>query len=170
MDVIRVRAPSKAHAQRLIASLDGNFSVTLDGGKPSTEVELRLDSETATQLVGLFDALGLWLSDGGLDACQIGFGDRSYTLLAAVGREPNDPTAFLLERTIQLQTALDSRIVIEQAKGILAERDLVSLDVAFDRMRREARSRRMKLHDLAAGIVATTVRKPEDKLQDKLFS
>jgi hypothetical protein len=169
MDVIRVRAPSAAHAQRLIASLDGSFSATLDGGKPSTEVELRLDRETATHLVGLFDALGLWLSDGGLDACQIGFGDRSYTLLAAIGREPNDPTAFLLERTIQLQTALDSRIVIEQAKGILAERDSVSLDDAFERMRRQARSRRMKLHDLAAGIVATVI-KPEDKPQDKLFS
>jgi ANTAR domain len=169
MDVIRVRAPSTAHAQRLIASLDGGFSAILDGAKPSTEVEVRLDSETATQLVGLFDALGLWLSDGGLNACQIGFGDRSYTLLAATGSEPNDPTAFLLERTIQLQTALDSRIVIEQAKGILAERDSVSLDDAFDRMRRQARSRRTKLHDLAAGIVAT-VRKPEDKRQDKLFS
>jgi ANTAR domain len=155
MDVIRVRAPSRAHAERLIASLDGGFSVTLDGGDASTEVELRLDSETATQLVGLFDALGLWLKDGGLDACQIGFGDRSYTLLAAVGREPNDPTAFLLERTIQLQTALDSRIVIEQAKGILAQRDSISTEEAFDRMRREARSKRMKLRDLAAAIVAS---------------
>ena len=32
MDVIRVRAPSTAHAQRLIASLGGSFSATLDGG------------------------------------------------------------------------------------------------------------------------------------------
>ena len=155
MDVIRVRAPSTAHARRLIVSLDGSFSATLDGGKPSTEVELRLDSETANQLVGLFDALGLWLSDGGLHTCQIGFGQRSYTLLPAMGLEPNDPTTFLLERTIQLQTALDSRIVIEQAKGILAERESLSVDQAFDKMRRQARSRRMKLHDLAASIVST---------------
>jgi hypothetical protein len=155
MDAIRVRAPSTAHAQRLIASLDGQFSSSLDGGKPSTEVELRLDAETATKLIELFDALGAWLRDGELDTCQIGFGNRSYTLLAMVGHEPNDPTAFLLERTIQLQTALDSRIVIEQAKGILAERDSISLDEAFDKIRREARSRRMKLHDLAAGIVST---------------
>jgi hypothetical protein len=168
MDVIRVRAPSRAHAERLIASLDGGFSVTLDGGKASTEVELRLDSETATQLVGLFDALGLWLKDGGLDACQIGFGDRSYTLLAAIGEKPNDPTAFLLERTIQLQTALDSRILIEQAKGILAERESISLDEAFDKIRRQARSRRMKLHELAAGIVSTAG-EPPDKTHDKLF-
>jgi AmiR/NasT family two-component response regulator len=62
----------------------------------------------------------------------------------------------LLERTIQLQTALDSRIVIEQAKGILAERNLTTPEEAFKAMRRDARSRRMKLHVLAAGIVATT--------------
>jgi ANTAR domain len=155
MDVIRVRAPSTAHAQRLIASLDGGFSTSLDGGEPSTEVELRLDAETATKLVELFDALGGWLRDGGLDACEIGFGARSYTLLAAVEGAQNDPTAFLIERTIQLQTALDSRVVIEQAKGILAERSSITPEEAFERMRRDARSRRMKLHELAADIVAT---------------
>jgi hypothetical protein len=155
VDVIRVRAPSSAHAQRLLAALDGDFAATLDGGSPAAEVELRLDSQTATKLVGLFDALGVWLSSGGLDAVQIGFGERSYTLLAATKAKPNDPTAFLLERTIQLQTALDSRIVIEQAKGILAERESITPTQAFDNMRREARSKRVKLHDLATDIVAT---------------
>jgi hypothetical protein len=162
VDVIRVRAPSSAHAERLLAALDGGFAATLDGDSPATEVELRPDGETAKKLVELFNALGLWLSSCGLDAVQIGFGERTYTLLAAPEGKSNDPTAFLLERTIQLQTALESRIVIEQAKGILAERDSVTPDDAFERMRRQARSRRMKLQDLAAGIVATAV-KPEDK-------
>ena len=58
MDVIRVRAPSKAHAERLMDSVDGAFSASLDGGDPSTEVEVKLDSETATKLVELFDLLG----------------------------------------------------------------------------------------------------------------
>ena len=156
MEVIRVRAPSAAHAQRLVTSLAGGFSASLDGGSPSTEVELRLDSETAMKLVQLFDALGLWLSDGKVDACQIAFGERSYTLLAAKPGEVNDPTQFLLERTIQLQTALDSRIVLEQAKGILAERGSITPDEAFTKIRRQARSERRKLHDLAAEIVATT--------------
>jgi hypothetical protein len=48
MDVIRVRAPSKAHAERLMASVDGGFSVSLDGGDPSTEVELKLGKEPDT--------------------------------------------------------------------------------------------------------------------------
>ena len=164
MDVIRVRTPSTAHAQRLIAALDGRFSATLNGGDPSTEVELRLDSETATQLVGLFDAVGVWLTDGGLETCQIGFGDRNYTLLAALLDQPNDAAAFLLERTIQLQTALDSRVVIEQAKGILAERESITPDDAFQKLRDQARSRRMKLHHLAAGIVSTVSRSAESTL------
>lgn len=56
------------------------------------------------------------------------------------------------ERRAQLQTALDSRVVIEQAKGILAERHALELDEAFELMRRAARSNRMKLRDLVARI------------------
>jgi ANTAR domain len=41
------------------------------------------------------------------------------------------PQPFLLERTIQLQTALDSRIVIEEAKAILAERESPTPTEAF---------------------------------------
>jgi hypothetical protein len=93
---------------------------------------------------------------------QFGFGERSYTLLAALLNKPNDAAAFLLERTIQLQTALDSRVVIEQAKGILAEREAISPDEAFLKMRGQARSRRMKLHDLAAGIVSTVSNRAEN--------
>jgi len=161
MDVLRVRAPSRDHAERLLASVDG-FSASLDGGGPSTEVELRLDTETATQLVELFNLLGRWLSDGDLESCQIGLGERTYTLLAARPGEANDPTAFLLERTIQLQTALDSRVVIEQAKGVIAERESMSPEEAFQQIRRQARSERRRLHDIASEIVSTTS-KPADQ-------
>jgi AmiR/NasT family two-component response regulator len=54
----------------------------------------------------------------------------------------------------QLRMALVTRIVIEQAKGVLAERLQVEIEVAFERLRREARNRRMKLHALAAAVVA----------------
>jgi GAF domain-containing protein len=53
----------------------------------------------------------------------------------------------------QLQHALNSRIVIEQAKGILAERNQVSMDLAFDGLRRQARDANLKLADVALGIV-----------------
>jgi AmiR/NasT family two-component response regulator len=59
----------------------------------------------------------------------------------------------LRERTAQLQRALESRVVIEQAKGVLAERLGVSIDNAFTLLRRAARSRQMRIHDLAAQVV-----------------
>lgn len=50
MDVIRVRAPSTADAQRLIASIDGRFAASLNGGIPSAEVELRVDLSSRLKL------------------------------------------------------------------------------------------------------------------------
>ena len=61
----------------------------------------------------------------------------------------------LLERTRQLQVALDSRVVIEQAKGILAERYRLDLGDAFELLRAAARRRQLKLHDLAASVVTS---------------
>ena len=55
----------------------------------------------------------------------------------------------------QLQGALTSRVAIEQAKGILAERLGIGPEDAFILLRRSARSSRMKLHDLAREVVAS---------------
>jgi GAF domain-containing protein len=54
----------------------------------------------------------------------------------------------------QLQLALDTRIVIEQAKGVLAEYGGVPVDVAFDAMRRYARGRNARLGDVAEALVS----------------
>jgi len=53
----------------------------------------------------------------------------------------------------QLQTALTSRVVIEQAKGALAQALSVEVDEAFDRLRRYARGRGLKLVDVARAVV-----------------
>lgn len=53
----------------------------------------------------------------------------------------------------QLQTALDTRIVLEQAKGVLAERHDITPSQAFTAMRAHARSSNRKLSDLAHGII-----------------
>jgi transcriptional regulator with GAF, ATPase, and Fis domain len=53
----------------------------------------------------------------------------------------------------QLQTALTSRIVIEQAKGVLAGRLGITVDEAFEMLRRHARSRNLKLHQAAAAVI-----------------
>lgn len=57
-----------------------------------------------------------------------------------------------LERRAQLQRALNSRIAIEQAKGVIAERYGLGVDEAFDVIRQAARRNRVKLHDLAGRV------------------
>lgn len=52
----------------------------------------------------------------------------------------------------QLQHALNSRIIIEQAKGVLAERRRVSMNQAFDLIRGHARSNNLRLSDVARDI------------------
>jgi transcriptional regulator with GAF, ATPase, and Fis domain len=53
----------------------------------------------------------------------------------------------------QLQTALNSRILIEQAKGVLAERLQVDVAAAFTLLRSGARSHNRRLSDLAQAVV-----------------
>jgi len=53
----------------------------------------------------------------------------------------------------QLQHALDSRIVIEQAKGMIAAREGIGIDHAFARLRHHARQHSVPLHDVARAVV-----------------
>jgi AmiR/NasT family two-component response regulator len=66
----------------------------------------------------------------------------------------------VLERQLvnsQLSEALHSRIVIEQAKGVLAERTGLNMEASFSIMRAHARSHNLKLVDVAGGIIDGTV-------------
>jgi GAF domain-containing protein len=75
----------------------------------------------------------------------------------------------LQERTIrrsevlteQLQAALNSRIVIEQAKGVIAQAHGVSVDAAFASMRGYARRTRRRLSDVAYAVVTDLTSVPE---------
>jgi hypothetical protein len=53
----------------------------------------------------------------------------------------------------QLQSALNHRVIIEQAKGVLAQYGGLAPADAFDRLRRHARSRNLKLTNVARRIV-----------------
>ena len=56
----------------------------------------------------------------------------------------------------QLQTALNSRVIIEQAKGKLAERLGLDMDQAFNLLRESARTSNRRLSDLAQAFVSGT--------------
>jgi transcriptional regulator with GAF, ATPase, and Fis domain len=56
----------------------------------------------------------------------------------------------------QLQTALNSRVIIEQAKGKLAERLGLDMDQAFTHLRDQARARNLRLSDLAQAFIDGT--------------
>ena len=64
--------------------------------------------------------------------------------------EVEDISEALRERVHELE----SRMVIEQAKGMIAARHHIGLQAAFEAMRRVARSNHMSLHQLAAGVVS----------------
>jgi GAF domain-containing protein len=53
----------------------------------------------------------------------------------------------------QLNTALTSRVVIEQAKGVLSERTGLSMPAAFEAMRKYARDNNLRLADVARHVI-----------------
>jgi hypothetical protein len=57
----------------------------------------------------------------------------------------------------QLQNALNSRVVLEQAKGVLAQLGNLQMDQAFAAMRGYARAHQLALSAVAQGIVARSL-------------
>jgi ANTAR domain len=62
----------------------------------------------------------------------------------------------LRAENLQLVHALESRVVIEQAKGILRERYGLAIETAFELLRTAARSNRMNIHELAGKVVSAS--------------
>ena len=54
----------------------------------------------------------------------------------------------------QLQTALNSRVVIEQAKGVIAQKAGLTMDSAFELLRGHSRANNLRLGDVARRVVA----------------
>jgi len=92
-----------------------------------------------------------------------GLGDTDVTVAqtfadaAAIALLRDRAITALHQLTVQLQGALKSRIVIEQAKGTIAERTGVSMDEAYARLLAYARNHQTKLTNVAEAIVARTL-------------
>ena len=78
---------------------------------------------------------------------------REIAAVASVHIEKQDELDRANTLAAQLQRALDRRVVIEQAKGVLIERHHLSPDEAFEQLRSKARNSRRRVHDVAADLV-----------------
>ena len=74
-------------------------------------------------------------------------------VLIGLARERADRESRLLRLSGQLQHALDSRIVVEQAKGVLAAGNGIGMEAAFERIRRHARSHHTTVQEVATAVV-----------------
>ena len=126
----------------------------------------------------LFSASATRLSVAGVAAIPMRLSDQIIGALNLYAPEPRDwsdedmavagvlagmATSYMVnasklrqqqQLTEQLQEALDSRIVIEQAKGITAQQHAVSVNTAYQLMRVHARNNNASLRVVAEAIVA----------------
>ena len=94
-----------------------------------------------------------WSAEGEL--ALLAFTDLAALLIATMmqGQEQSELAA-------QLQSALNSRAVIEQAKGVLIGRDGLSAREAYEKLRAQARSERRKLAAVSADVVQNAAGRP----------
>jgi GAF domain-containing protein len=82
---------------------------------------------------------------------------RAFADLAALSIVQHRAAADAQSLNEQLSGALTSRVVIEQAKGVISERADVDLAEAFARLRRYARNNNLRLTDVAEAAVDGTL-------------
>jgi len=109
----------------------------------------------------IIGALNLFGTDtGGLDPDDVAV-VQALADVATIGllQEQTIHRAEIL--TEQLQGALNSRVVIEQAKGALARTHNIDVDTAFTLLRAYARNHNRKLVDVAHAVLADPASVPE---------
>ncbi|SEP52350.1 GAF and ANTAR domain-containing protein [Amycolatopsis saalfeldensis] len=105
------------------------------------------------QVIGVLTLLDAEPGGPAPDTLELG---QAFADIATIG--------ILQQRTIeqgdrlsgQLQTALNSRVAIEQAKGVLAERGGISMDEAFIRLRAYVRTHHQRLTDVSRAVTEGT--------------
>ena len=78
---------------------------------------------------------------------------QAFADVAAIGIMQERKVTSAERRAEQLQHALDSRVLIEQAKGIISGERAISIDEAFEAIRRHARSNHLRIQDVARSVI-----------------
>ena len=94
-----------------------------------------------------------------LDAARV-LADMATTYIVRAGE-----LAQAKKLSDQLQGALESRVVIEQAKGMLARDHDISVDEAFQMLRALSRERRSPLRTIADAVVTLGLRLPPQSVE-----
>ena len=112
-------------------------------------VPLRLKAHT-------LGCLNMFISEpGGLIDTDVALA-QALADVASIAISQDQATRDATIREGHLQHALNSRIAVEQAKGMIAERNHIDMDEAFSRLRYYARSNNRGLTEVAEALVAGT--------------
>ena len=143
--------------RRVVASIDGNAVgeawPTFDklAREAGFETVIALPLSLRDRVIG---ALNLFRTAGGSLTQQDMAAAKALADLATIAilqeRAARD-SGLLIE---QLQRALDSRVIIEQAKGVIAQQLDLTMEEAFSRLRRHARNNNRPLRQTAGDIVS----------------
>lgn len=123
------------------------------GFRSVSAVPMRVRGDIVGAL-GLFGATVGELPTSDLDLAQ------AFADVATIGLLHNRTAHRSTVLAEQLRAALDSRVVIEQAKGVLAERNGSTMGQAYDHLRAHARNNNEKLTQVALSVVEDGLRLP----------
>ncbi len=164
-----IGVPVRAPDGRVVATLCGMDRGSVDVNEQALEVLRQLADVVAAHLGPLLQE-GVVIrrsSTGGWEVSGEETSDLTSAMVLAdllaaelpAGPRPQradgplDEVAQLRLSVTQLEHALAARVVVEQAIGVLTERQRHSPREAFERLRKVARSRGRKVHDLAREVV-----------------
>ncbi|MCV7281758.1 GAF and ANTAR domain-containing protein [Mycolicibacterium flavescens] len=114
------------------------------------------------RVIGVINAYARQRDAFGEHAVQLG---TQFAGPAAVSVYHGQLLAHARERTAQLQRALASRAVIDQAIGIIRSRSGVTAEEAFDRLTRLSQAENIKLYVVAERLVDEAVRRARARQQ-----
>jgi transcriptional regulator with GAF, ATPase, and Fis domain len=137
---VRLEAGERRWPRFAPAARDAGFA-TVDA------MPMRLRDQTIGAL-NLFSTSGGGVADEDVEVAQALADVATIGILSARTLSEHELVAE------QLQGTLNSRVLLEQAKGVLAERHGLSMDVAFEVVRDTAHDRAMPLSELAAAVVS----------------